>query len=75
MTKINTHTEDISEIRGWASIARFLGQPMTVAQKWSKTEGLPVVRKGRSVTATKDALNGWWLLKIYEGTPHEIAQA
>jgi hypothetical protein len=47
------------ELKGWASIARFLGQPVSLVQRWSKTEQLPVEKKGRYVVTTKDALNRW----------------
>jgi hypothetical protein len=45
-------------LEGWESIARFLGQPPSVAQRWAKT-GMPVTREGRFVTASPEALNEW----------------
>ena len=56
MPKKKTAVE--SELRGWASIAKFLGQPVTVAERWAK-EGMPVQRKGRYITASRDELSKW----------------
>jgi hypothetical protein len=44
--------------KGWQNIAGFLGQPISVAQRWAKT-GMPVTREGRFVTASPEALNEW----------------
>jgi hypothetical protein len=38
-----------TELKGWQEIAEFLGQPVSVAQRWAKT-GIPVARQGRAVT-------------------------
>lgn len=43
---------------GWPSIAKYLGQPTAVAQRWAKS-GMPVERKGRSMTAKPEELNQW----------------
>jgi hypothetical protein len=45
-------------LKGWQDIAGFLGQPISVAQRWAKT-GMPVTRDGRFVTASPGALNEW----------------
>ncbi|HZS96071.1 MAG TPA: hypothetical protein VFA40_04790 [Terriglobales bacterium] len=45
-------------LKGWKEIASFLGEPVSVAQRWA-TEGMPVVREGRSVTTTPDQINEW----------------
>ena len=45
-----------SELRGWPSIARFLGMPNSTAQRWAK-EGMPVRREGRNVVASPEELN------------------
>ena len=37
-------------LMGWPKIAKYLGQPVSVAQRWAKN-GMPVERKGRSMTA------------------------
>ena len=47
-----------TSLKGWLQIAGFLGQPISVAQRWAKT-GMPVTREGRFVTATSTALNEW----------------
>jgi hypothetical protein len=38
-------------LKGWQQIAAFLGQPVSVAQRWAKT-GMPVARQGRFVPRT-----------------------
>jgi hypothetical protein len=47
-----------SELRGWPSIARFLGMPNSTAHRWAK-EGMPVRREGRNVVASPEELNEW----------------
>ena len=45
-------------LKGWKEIAGFLGEPVSVAQRW-ESEGMPVTREGRSVTSTPERLNDW----------------
>ena len=45
-------------LKGWQQIAEFLGQPISVAQRWAK-DGMPLGRQGRSVVATPAELNRW----------------
>jgi hypothetical protein len=45
-------------LKGWTAIAEFLGEPVSVAQRW-ESEGMPVSRVGRSVTSTPEQLNAW----------------
>jgi hypothetical protein len=45
-------------LKGWQDNAGFLGQPISVAQRWAKT-GMPMTREGRFVTASPEALNEW----------------
>ena len=45
-------------LKGWQNIAKFLGHPTSVAQRWAKT-GMPVTREGRYVIASPEALNEW----------------
>jgi len=45
-------------LTGWPAIAGFLGQPVAVAQRWAK-DGMPVERKGRYMTASRDELAKW----------------
>ena len=43
---------------GWQQIARFLGQPISVAERWAKS-GMPVIHNGRRVQAMPEALTRW----------------
>ena len=45
-------------LKGWGEIAEFLGQTVSVAQRWQKS-GMPVTREGRSVYASTEALTAW----------------
>jgi hypothetical protein len=45
-------------LKGWQQIADFLGEPLSVVQRWGK-RGMPIARQGRIVTAPPDALNEW----------------
>jgi hypothetical protein len=45
-------------LKGWGKIAEFLGQTVSVAQRWQKS-GMPVTREGRSVYASPEALTAW----------------
>jgi hypothetical protein len=45
-------------LKGWAEIANFLGQTVSVAQRWQK-EGMPVAREGRFVSASPEELTAW----------------
>ena len=58
-------------LKGWQQIAHFLGQPVSVAQRWAKT-GMPVTRSGRYVTAVPDKLNAW-LGREAGGEPVHVA--
>jgi hypothetical protein len=49
-------TSDV--LKGWAKIAEFLGQTVSVAQRWQKA-GMPVTREGRSVYASPEELTAW----------------
>ena len=33
-------------LKGWQQIAAFLGQPVSVAQRWA-SEGMPIKKEGR----------------------------
>jgi hypothetical protein len=46
------------QLRGWSEIARFLGQPVAVAQRWARS-GMPVAREGRFMYATREELSGY----------------
>jgi hypothetical protein len=45
-------------LKGWGEIANFLGQTVSVAQRWQK-EGMPVTRQGRFVNASPEDLTAW----------------
>src|SRR5229473_3279964 len=45
-------------LKGWNEIARFLGQPVAVAQRWARS-GMPVAREGRFMYATREELSGY----------------
>ena len=61
------------ELRGWQEIAEFLGQPVSVAQRWGRS-GMPVRRSGRLITTTRSELSGW-LAQESGGEPVEITTA
>jgi len=57
--KINSSTRSQPEVlKGWKEIAGFLGEPVSVAQRWA-SEGMPVAREGRSVTTSPEQINEW----------------
>jgi hypothetical protein len=56
---------------GWQQIARFLGQPVSVAQRWAKS-GMPVTHVQRRVHAFSEELNRW-LGRESTGEPVQIA--
>ncbi len=45
-------------LKGWGEIAKFLGQTVSVAQRW-QNEGMPVTREGRFVYASPEELTAW----------------
>jgi hypothetical protein len=45
-------------LKGWGEIAAFLGQTVSVAQRWQKS-GMPVTREGRLVYASPEELTTW----------------
>jgi hypothetical protein len=45
-------------LKGWGEIAKFLGQTVSVAQRW-QNEGMPVTREGRFVSASPEDLTAW----------------
>jgi hypothetical protein len=62
--------EDSLVLKGWQHIAEFLGQPISVAQRWART-GMPVRREGRFVAASPEQLNKW--LGREAGEPVHVA--
>lgn len=64
--------EPAPSLQGWQQIAAFLGEPVSVVQRWAKT-GMPVSRQGRFVTASPEDLN-LWLGRESGGKPvHAVA--
>jgi hypothetical protein len=60
------------ELKGWQEIAAFLGQPVAVAQRWARSEGMPAERRGRYVYASREKLNQW-LGRESSGEPVKIS--
>ena len=58
-------------LKGWQQIALFLGQPVSVVQRWA-TGGMPVRKQGRYVESSRGELNGW-LGRESAGEPVQIA--
>ena len=59
-----------AQLKGWQQIASFLGQPVSVAQRWAH-EGMPVKREGRFITTSPAELNRW--LGRESGEPVHVA--
>jgi len=68
MAKRKTEPE---RLKGWRQIAGFLGQPISVAQRWAKS-GMPVTHERRRVQASPEELNRW-LGRESAGEPVQIA--
>jgi hypothetical protein len=49
---------ELQKLRGWQQVGAFLGQPISIVQRWAK-EGMPVKKQGRFVTATTEELDKW----------------
>lgn len=65
--------EDASELIGWPMIAKYLGQPVAVSQRWAK-DGMPVKRKGRNMTAKREELSEWLGQQSGSSEPVHVAQ-
>ena len=59
-------------LKGWHEISAFLSQPLSVAQRWAHSSGMPVEREGRRVYASKESLTHW-LAHESAGEPVQIA--
>jgi len=57
-------------LKGWHQIAAFLGEPVSVVQRWA-SEGMPLTREGRFVITTAEQLNTW--LGRESGKPVHVA--
>ena len=66
-----TRGNESGSLQGWRQIANFLGQPLSVAQRWAKS-GMPVTREGRQVQTSPEQLNRW-LGRESAGEPVQMA--
>ena len=65
--------ENASDIlKGWQKIAAFLGQPISVSQRWAHA-GMPVQREGRFVYASRQKIQDW-LHRESSGEPVQVAR-
>ncbi len=71
MAKRKKPEPETDVLKGWQQIAAFLGQPVSVAQRWA-TEDMPVKREGRYVESSRQELNRW-LGRESAGEPVQIA--
>jgi hypothetical protein len=71
MAKPKKAESEADLLKGWQQVAAFLGQPVSVAQRWA-SEGMPVKREGRYVESSRSELNRW-LGRESAGEPVQIA--
>ncbi len=72
MKKRNKNLDTLDDkLKGWNAISEFLGQPVSVAQRWAKS-GMPAKKQGRYVQASPSELNAW-LGRESRGEPVQIA--
>lgn len=57
-TRVADSKGESEVLKGWAEIAKFPGQPISVAERWAKS-GMPLRREVRHVTASPAELNKW----------------
>lgn len=57
-------------LKGWQAISDFLGEPVSVVERWAK-EGMPVHRESRRVTSSPQELNSW--MEKVSGKPVHVA--
>ena len=58
MPKLLKPKHEPDPLKGWQQIAAFLGQPISIAQRWTKS-GMPVEKRGRYVYSSREELNRW----------------
>jgi hypothetical protein len=71
MPKRKKPEPDTDLLNGWKKIATFLGQPVSVLQRWA-AEGMPIRKQGRYIEASRKELNRW-LGRESSGEPVQIA--
>jgi|GEM_PF-548732 len=59
-------------LKSWNEIASFLGQPITVAQRWARS-GMPVTREGRFMYASREELSRYLSREAGLDVPVHIA--
>jgi len=67
---LNSKQDSSTRLKGWQEIAGFLGEPVSVVQRWA-AEGMPVRREGRFVSTSTKELNAW--LGKESGKPVHVA--
>jgi hypothetical protein len=58
MPKPKESTTQSETLRGWQQISDFLGEPVSVVQRWAG-DGMPVRHEGRFVVTSPAELNAW----------------
>ena len=71
MPKLLKPKHEPDPLKGWQQIAAFLGQSVSVAQRWAES-GMPVEKRGRYVYSSREELNRW-LGREAAGEPLHIA--
>src|SRR5229473_1659691 len=71
MPKTPKRKNESDLLKCWQQIAAFLGQPVSVVQRWAKS-GMPVAHERRRVHASPGELNRW-LGRESDGEPVQIA--
>ena len=71
MPKQKKPLEQADGLKGWQQIAAFLGQPVSVVQRWADS-GMPVEKRGRYIYSSREELNRW-LGRESAGEPVQIA--
>jgi hypothetical protein len=70
MVRVKKDETATETLKGWQTISAFLGEPVSVVQRWA-TEGMPVRKQGRFVSTTPEELNDW--LARESGKPVHVA--
>ncbi len=71
MPKPSKRKNESDSLKGWQQIAAFLGQSVSVVQRWAES-GMPVEKRGQYVYSSREELNRW-LGRESAGEPVQIA--
>ena len=71
MPKLLKPKHEPDPLKGWQQIAAFLGQSVSVVQRWAES-GMPVEKRGQYVYSSREELNRW-LGRESAGEPVQIA--